>query len=197
MKRPELVRRIQAKNAPVIARAAEAAGVQMLTIHGRTREQGYKGVAEHETVAAIKAAVSIPVVANGDIDSPQKAQAVLQATGCDAVMIGRAAQGRPWLFREIAHFLATGEALPAPSATELQALMLEHLHEHYELYGEYTGVRSARKHLGWYARSLPVDPAAAEAFRQRINVIERCEEQLACVREFFEATPFEPWKLAA
>ncbi len=186
-----------ARNAPMIARAAEAAGVQMLTIHGRTREQGYKGQAEHETVAAIKAAVKIPVVANGDIDSPRKAQAVLQATGCDAVMIGRAAQGRPWLFREIAHFLATGETLPVPSAAELQALMLEHLQEHYELYGEYTGVRSARKHLGWYARSLPVDPAAAEAWRLRINAIERCEEQLDCVREFFEATPFEPWKLAA
>ena len=186
-----------ARNAPMIARAAEAAGVQMLTIHGRTREQGYKGQAEHETVAAIKAAVKIPVVANGDIDSPRKAQAVLQATGCDAVMIGRAAQGRPWLFREIAHFLATGETLPVPSAAELQALMLEHLQEHYELYGEYTGVRSARKHLGWNARSLPVDPAAAEAWRLRINAIERCEEQLACVREFFEATPFEPWKLAA
>ena len=186
-----------ARNAPMIARAAEAAGVQMLTIHGRTREQGYKGQAEHETVAAIKAAVKIPVVANGDIDSPRKAQAVLQATGCDAVMIGRAAQGRPWLFREIAHFLATGETLPVPSAAELQALMLEHLQEHYELYGEYTGVRSARKHLGWYARSLPVDPVAAEAFRLRINAIERCEEQLDCVREFFEATPFEPWKLAA
>jgi len=185
------------KNASVIALAAERAGVQMLTVHGRTREQGYKGRAEHETVAAIKAAVKIPVVANGDIDSPQRAREVLAQTGCDAIMIGRAAQGRPWLFREIGHFLATGEALPAPSAVELQTLMLEHLHEHYELYGEYTGVRSARKHLGWYARSLPVDPAAAEAFRQRINAIERCEEQLACVREFFEATPFEPWKLAA
>jgi len=184
-----------ARNAPVIARAAEAAGVQLLTIHGRTREQGYQGLAEHETVAAIKAAVGIPVVANGDIDSPQKARDVLQSTGCDAVMIGRAAQGRPWLFREIAHFLATGATLPAPSAAELQSLMLEHLQEHYELYGEYTGVRSARKHLGWYARSLPVDPAAAERFRRRINAIDRCDEQLDCVREFFEVTSFEPWNL--
>ncbi len=186
-----------ARNAPVIARAAEDAGVQMLTIHGRTREQGYQGVAEHETAAAIKAAVSIPVVANGDIDSPAKARAVLAQTGCDAIMIGRAAQGRPWLFREIAHFLATGETLPAPSAAELQGLMLAHLQEHYELYGEYTGVRSARKHLGWYARALPVDPLAVAQFRARINAIERCDEQLACVHEFFEATPFEPWKLAA
>ena len=184
-----------ARNAPVIARAAEAAGVQLLTIHGRTREQGYQGLAEHETVAAIKAAVGIPVVANGDIDSPQKARDVLQSTGCDAVMIGRAAQGRPWLFREIAHFLATGATLPPPSAAELQSLMLEHLQEHYELYGEYTGVRSARKHLGWYARSLPVDPAAAERFRRRINAIDRCDEQLDCVREFFEVTSFEPWNL--
>ena len=186
-----------ARNAPVIARAAEAAGVQMLTVHGRTREQGYQGVAEHETVAAIKASVRIPVVANGDIDSPQKARAVLLATGCDAVMIGRAAQGRPWLFREIGHYLASGELLAPPGAAELRALMLEHLQEHYELYGEYTGVRSARKHLGWYARALPVAPEAAERFRRRINAIEAGAAQLDCVREFFDATPFDAWRPAA
>jgi len=185
------------RNAPALALAAERAGVQMLTVHGRTREQGYQGVAEHDTVAAIKASVRIPVVANGDIDSPEKAREVLSRTGCDAVMIGRAAQGRPWLFREIGHFLATGTQLAPPTASELRALMLEHLQEHYELYGEYTGVRSARKHLGWYARALPVDPLAVGRFRTRINAIEDCAAQLDCVREFFDATPFEPWKLAA
>lgn len=177
------------KNAPVLARAAESAGVQMLTVHGRTREQGYKGQAEHNTVAAIKASVGIPVVANGDINSPEQARAVLQATGCDAIMIGRAAQGRPWIFREVAHFLATGQHLPVPTPQELQHWMLEHLHDHYALYGEYTGVRTARKHLGWYARALPGDAATVAAFRERINQIEDCDAQLDCVRAFFAAAP--------
>lgn len=177
------------KNAPVLARAAESAGVQMLTVHGRTREQGYKGQAEHHTVAAIKASVGIPVVANGDINTPEQARAVLQATGCDAIMIGRAAQGRPWIFREVAHFLATGQHLPAPTPQELQHWMLEHLHDHYALYGEYTGVRTARKHLGWYARALPGDAATVAAFRERINQIEDCDAQLDCVRAFFAAAP--------
>ena len=177
------------KNAPVLARAAESAGVQMLTVHGRTREQGYKGQAEHHTVAAIKASVGIPVVANGDINTPEQARAVLQATGCDAIMIGRAAQGRPWIFREVAHFLATGQHLPAPTPQELQHWMLEHLHDHYALYGEYTGVRTARKHLGWYARALPGDAAMVAAFRERINQIEDCDAQLDCVRAFFAAAP--------
>ncbi len=177
------------KNAPVLARAAESAGVQMLTVHGRTREQGYKGQAEHDTVAAIKASVGIPVVANGDINTPEQARAVLQATGCDAIMIGRAAQGRPWIFREVAHFLATGQHLPAPTPQELQHWMLEHLHDHYALYGEYTGVRTARKHLGWYARALPGDAATVAAFRERINQIEDCDAQLDCVRGFFAAAP--------
>lgn len=177
------------KNAPVLARAAESAGVQMLTVHGRTREQGYKGQAEHDTVAAIKASVGIPVVANGDINTPEQARAVLQATGCDAIMIGRAAQGRPWIFREVAHFLATGQHLPTPTPQELQHWMLEHLHDHYALYGEYTGVRTARKHLGWYARALPGDAATVAAFRERINQIEDCDAQLDCVRGFFAAAP--------
>ncbi len=177
------------KNAPVLARAAESAGVQMLTVHGRTREQGYKGQAEHNTVAAIKASVGIPVVANGDINTPEQARAVLQATGCDAIMIGRAAQGRPWIFREVAHFLATGQHLPTPTPQELQHWMLEHLHDHYALYGEYTGVRTARKHLGWYARALPGDAATVAAFRERINQIEDCDAQLDCVRGFFAAAP--------
>jgi len=188
----------QAKNAPVLAQAAESAGVQMLTIHGRTREQGYKGWAEHETVAAIKARVRIPVVANGDIDSPETARDVLAATGCDAVMIGRAAQGRPWLFREIAHFLATGQHLPPPTSAELREWMLEHLHDHYTLYGEYTGVRTARKHLAWYARSLPGGPVRTALFREAINRSESCETQLQCVRDFFDAVDApQPWTLAA
>jgi len=186
-----------ARNAPVLARAAEAAGVQMVTVHGRTREQGYKGQAEHETVAAIKAALRIPVVANGDIDSPQQAQAVLQATGCDAVMIGRAAQGRPWLFREVAHYLATGEQLPPPSALELRGWMLAHLEDHYHLYGEASGVRSARKHLGWYARALPV-PAYRQAwFREHINRIDDAQAQWQAVRDFFDALSDADMALAA
>jgi tRNA-dihydrouridine synthase B len=184
----------QARNAPVLARAAENAGVRMLTVHGRTREQGYRGVAEHDTVAAIKASVRIPVVANGDIDSPQKARDVLAATGCDALMIGRAAQGRPWLFREVAHFLATGQTLPPPTPTELRDWMLEHLDDHYTLYGEYTGVRTARKHLGWYVRSLPGAPDRVAHFREAINRAEHCDQQLACVRAHFDpdAAPAQP-----
>ena len=136
------------KNALSIARAAEQAGVQMVTVHGRTREQGYKGEAEYDTIAAVKAALRIPVVANGDIISPGKAREVLQKTGADALMIGRAAQGRPWIFREVAHYLATGEHLAPPLVAEVRRALLEHLQDHYSLYGEFTGVRSARKHIG-------------------------------------------------
>ena len=177
----------EARNAPAIAVAAESAGVQMLTIHGRTREQGYAGQAEHDTVAHIKTRVSIPVVANGDIDSPQAARDVLARTGADAVMIGRGAQGRPWLFREIGHFLATGTELPAPTLAELKGWMLAHLLEHYELYGESTGVRSARKHLGWYAQSF-ADAAAwrASVHRQRINTAVTCDAQLSAVTDLFD-----------
>jgi tRNA-dihydrouridine synthase B len=170
------------KNALVIARAAEQAGVQMITVHGRTREQGYKGFAEYDTIAAVKAALRIPVVANGDIDSPEKARAVLQATGADALMIGRAAQGRPWIFREIAHYLATGEALAAPLVAEVRRLLLDHLQEHYGLYGEYTGVRSARKHIGWYVRDLP----GGEDFRTQMNTLDDASAQLRAVAEFFD-----------
>ena len=170
------------KNAPVLARAAESAGVQMVTVHGRTREQGYKGQAEYDTIAAIKQALHIPVVANGDIDSPEKAQEVLRRTGADAVMIGRAAQGRPWIFREIAHFLATGEHLAQPLVAEVRRLLLAHLQEHYDLYGERTGVRSARKHIGWYVRDLP----GAEAFRQHMNGLDDTVAQQAAVTDFFD-----------
>ena len=197
----------QVRNAPLIARAAEAAGVQMLTVHGRTREQGYKGLAEHDTVAAIKRQVTIPVVANGDIDSPRKAAEVLRHTGADALMVGRAAQGRPWIVREIAHYLATGEDLPAPGLPEVKAWLLDHLEDHYSLYGEYTGVRSARKHLGWYAQSLPLAEGEAARFRLRINAITSAQAQLDCVRDCFDTwaqiatrgagNTREDWKLAA
>lgn len=171
------------RNAVTLAKAFEAAGVQMLSVHGRTREQGYKGEAEYDTVAAVKDAVRIPVVANGDIDSPHKAREVLAATGCDAVMVGRAAQGRPWIFREIAHFLATGAELAPPLVAEVQRALLAHLQDHYALYGEYTGVRSARKHIGWYVRALP----GGEAFRAEMNTIEEAAAQLAAVQRFFDA----------
>jgi tRNA-dihydrouridine synthase B len=170
------------KNALTIARAAESAGVQMVTVHGRTREQGYKGAAEYDTIAAVKAALRIPVVANGDITSPEKAQAVLRATGADALMIGRAAQGRPWIFREIAHYLATGEHLAPPLVVEVQRLLVEHLQDHYALYGEYTGVRSARKHIGWYVKSLP----GGAAFRARMNELDDAQAQLKAVADFFD-----------
>jgi len=175
------------QNAPTIALAAEAAGVQMLTVHGRTREQGYSGRAEHDTVAQIKSRVRIPVVANGDIDSPENAAAVLRQTGADALMIGRSAQGRPWIFREIAHHLTTGGHLPPPDLGEVKGWLLEHLAEHHELYGEFTGVRSARKHLGWYARSLPVPAAEAEAFRRRVNALTTADAQVHCVGEALDA----------
>jgi tRNA-dihydrouridine synthase B len=171
------------KNAPRLAHLAEQAGVAMLTVHGRTREQKYSGQAEHDTVAAIKASVRVPVVANGDIDSPQAAKAVLAATGADAIMIGRAAQGRPWIFREIAHYLASGQELAAPTAQEMRQWMSAHLSEHYDLYGEYTGVRSARKHLAWYTQ----DMVGASAFRHHINRVETAEQQMAAVHRFFDA----------
>jgi tRNA-dihydrouridine synthase B len=169
------------KNAVVIARAAESAGIALLTVHGRTREQGFKGLAEYDTIAAVKAALRIPVVANGDIDSPQKARAVLAHTKADALMIGRAAQGRPWIFREIAHFLASGESLAAPTVTEAAQWLTAHLHDHYALYGEYTGVRSARKHIGWALRELP----GGEAFRAEMNLIDDCAAQLRAVGDWF------------
>jgi tRNA-dihydrouridine synthase B len=171
------------KNALTVARIAEDSGISMLTVHGRTRADLYHGEAEYETIAAVKAAVRIPVVANGDVDTPQKAQAVLKATGADAIMIGRAAQGRPWLFREIEHYLATGELLPPPRIVEIRQVMNEHLEDHYEFYGEFTGVRTARKHIGWYTRGL----SGANAFRHRMNTLETTREQLLAVNQFFDA----------
>ena len=171
------------RNAPAIARVAEAAGIAALAVHGRTRDQQYAGTAEYDTIAAIKAAASIPVVANGDIDSPRKAALVLRQTGCDAVMVGRAAQGRPWIFREIAHFLATGELLPEPSLQEVRDVLLAHLGHLHAFYGEAAGVRIARKHLGWYAKDRPEH----SAFRAVVNRAETAHAQLRLTRDYFDA----------
>jgi tRNA-dihydrouridine synthase B len=171
------------KNALTIARMAEEAGIAMLTLHGRTRADGYKGEAEYDTIAAVKAAVHIPVVANGDITTPEKAKFVLDYTGADAIMIGRAAQGRPWICREIDHYLRTGEKLPAPLVEEVRELMNEHLPAHYAFYGEYLGVRTARKHIGWYVADLP----GGEEFRQQMNRLESTAEQLAAVDAFLKS----------
>jgi tRNA-dihydrouridine synthase B len=172
-----------ARNAPTIARIAEDCGIAALTIHGRTRDQQYTGTAEYDTIAAIKAMLTIPVIANGDIDSPQKARHVLDATGCDAVMIGRAAQGRPWIFREVAHYLATGETLPPPSLAEVRDILLGHLDHLHAFYGEPQGVRIARKHLGWYAKDRPEN----ESFRAVVNRATTAEEQLRLTRDYFDA----------
>ncbi|RPE67649.1 tRNA-U20-dihydrouridine synthase [Tibeticola sediminis] len=170
------------KNALRMARAAESAGIALLTIHGRTRDQGYRGVAEYDTIAAVKAALDIPVVANGDIDSPEKARAVLRHTGADALMIGRAAQGRPWIFREIDHFLRTGTRLAPPLVVEVRRALLEHLQAHYAFYGESAGVRSARKHIGWYVRDWP----GAEAFRAHMLSLETADAQYAAVAQYLD-----------
>ncbi len=171
------------RNAPAIARIAEAAGIQALTVHGRTRDQHYAGQAEHDTIAAIKAAIRIPVIANGDIDSPQRAAQVLRDTGADAVMVGRAAQGRPWIFRGIAHYLATGELLPAPGAGEVRDILLGHLRALHAFYGEEQGVRIARKHLGWYAKDRPENAA----FRAVVNRAQSAAAQLALTSGYFDA----------
>jgi tRNA-dihydrouridine synthase B len=170
------------RNAPLLALAAQDEGIQMLTVHGRTRDQGYKGQAEYDTIALIKSRLYIPVVANGDIDSPDKAREVLRRTGADALMIGRAAQGRPWIFREIQHHLETGQYLAPPLVREVRRLLTDHLAEHMSLYGEYTGVRSARKHLGWYVRDWP----QGEAFRRHINTLEDAQAQIDALHEYLD-----------
>ncbi|MDM4770376.1 tRNA dihydrouridine synthase DusB [Solimonas sp. SE-A11] len=168
------------RNGPVIARIAEDSGIQSLVVHGRTREDQYEGFAEYDTIAAIKQALRIPVTANGDIDSPEKAKQVLDYTGCDAVMVGRAAQGRPWIFREIAHYLATGEKLPAATRFEQRRWLLEHLDALYAFYGEGRGVRVARKHIQWYCQAEP----GVAAFWQAVNRLTDVAEQRRCVDEF-------------
>jgi len=169
------------KNGLNIARIAEQAGIQALAVHGRTRADLYTGEAEYDTIAAIKQAVSIPVFANGDIDSPEKARYVLDATGADGLLIGRAAQGRPWIFREIEHYLQTGEKLPALPVSEVERILLEHLAALHLFYGDVMGVRIARKHVGWYLATLP----GAREFRALFNRLDDTEAQCANVREFF------------
>ncbi|HID81481.1 MAG TPA: tRNA dihydrouridine synthase DusB [Chromatiales bacterium] len=171
----------QQKNGLQIARIAENAGVQAIAIHGRTREDKYLGKAEYDSIAAIKQAVSIPVIANGDIDSPEKAEAVLKYTQADALMIGRAAQGNPWIFREIDHYLKTGSPLPAPTAEEKQFVITQHLQALHQFYGETRGVRIARKHLGWYFNGQP--DYAKE--RKLINQAETAKLQLSIIRCLF------------
>ncbi len=170
------------KNAVRIAQMAESAGIQMLTLHGRTRACGYKGAAEYETIRTVKQTVKIPVVANGDIDSPEKARYVLNATGADAIMIGRAAQGRPWIFREIAHYLEHGTHLPAPRLEEVRDILIAHLHDHYAFQGEYLGVRTARKHIIWYTKGLE----GSHGFRQHMNTLDTTDEQLRAINRFFD-----------
>jgi len=172
------------RNGVRIAKIAEDSGIAALAVHGRTRADAYEGEAEYETIAAIKHAVSIPVWANGDIDSPQKAKLVLARTHCDGLLIGRAAQGRPWIFREIAHYLTTGEVLEPPSADEVCAILCGHLEALYAFYGELAGVRIARKHLGWYAK----DRAENSAFRSIVNRAETTHEQLRLTRDYFAAS---------
>jgi tRNA-dihydrouridine synthase B len=169
------------KNGVAIAKLAEASGIQALAVHGRTRADLYGGEAEYATIRAIKEAVSIPVMANGDVADPIRAKAVLAETGADALMVGRAAQGRPWIFREIGHYLATGELLAAPGAAELGAIMLGHLENLYSFYGEFSGVRVARKHITWYLKTLP----GAGAFRDRVVRVESAREQQNLIRAFF------------
>jgi len=170
------------RNALSVAQIAEQAGIQALAIHGRTRACGYSGEAEYQTIRNVKQAVSIPVIANGDITSAEKARQVLEQTGADAVMIGRAAQGRPWIFRELEHYLSTGQLLPEPGAKEIRTIMINHLKNLYEFYGEYTGVRVARKHIGWYSKG---QRNGAE-FRRRVNQVDSVAEQLSMTHAFFD-----------
>ena len=169
------------RNAPEIARMAQDLGISMITIHGRTRADKYQGDAEYDTIALVKQQLNIPVVANGDIDSPEKAKAVIDYTKADAVMIGRAAQGRPWIFRQIAHYLETGELIPDPSEGEIAGWLRDHLMDHYQFYGELTGVRTARKHIGWYLKGLP----GVKVFRDFLNQLESTDEQLRAIDDFF------------
>jgi len=189
------------KNALVVARIAENAGIQALAIHGRTRACAYAGHAEYDTIATVKAAARIPVIANGDISSPEEARKVLEYTGVDAVMIGRAAQGRPWIFREISHYLATGNHLPLPEVAEIHHVLIKHLYDIYDFYGEYSGVRIARKHISWYTKGL----IGSAMFRHAMNQLQTTDQQVSAVNEFFSnlagygrrLTYIEPEELAA
>jgi tRNA-dihydrouridine synthase B len=169
------------RNAVAVAKTAERAGIRALAIHGRTRACGFSGNAEYDTIAAVKSEVGIPVIANGDIRTPEQVKEVLDYTRADAVMIGRAAQGRPWMFREIEHYLRTGLHLAPPEVSEIRRVLVAHLHELYQFYGEYTGVRVARKHISWYTKGL----VGSAAFRHAMNQLESSAEQLQAVEAFF------------
>ena len=170
------------KNALQVARIAEESGVQLLSLHGRTRACGFSGRAEYDTIRDVKRSTRLPVVANGDITTPEEAKRVLEYTGADGIMIGRAAQGRPWIFREILHYLSTGEKLLHPLVSEIHTVLIAHLHELYSFYGTERGVKVARKHISWYTKGL----AGSASFRHRMNQLESCEEQLSAVNGFFE-----------
>ncbi|MBV8656731.1 MAG: tRNA dihydrouridine synthase DusB [Burkholderiales bacterium] len=174
-----------------VAKLAEDTGIAALALHGRTREDMYTGQARYGLIAEVKRMLKIPVVANGDIDSPEKARQVLAETGADGIMIGRAAQGRPWIFREIDHFLATGEHLPAPRVAEVHEILVEHLHDHYRFHGEYSGCRIARKHIAWYTTGL----RGANAFRQAMYKLETTTEQMHAVNEYFKRLALESERL--
>lgn len=176
------------RNGVSIARIAEDAGIAALAVHGRTRADLYQGEAEYETIAAIRHAIRIPLMVNGDIDTPHKAGQVLKATGADAVMIGRAAQGRPWIFREIAHYLASGKILIPPSPLEVRDILVGHLEDLYAFYGELSGVRIARKHLGWYAKNRPENVA----FRSVVNGTDCAQTQLRLTRDYFDSLTERP-----
>ena len=169
------------RNALKVTRIAEESGVQLLSLHGRTRACGFSGRAEYDTIREVKRSTYLPVVANGDIATPEEAKQVLEHTGADGIMIGRAAQGRPWIFREIEHYLSTGQRLPPPLVSEIHAVLIAHLEELYAFYGRETGVKVARKHISWYTKGL----AGSASFRHRMNQLETCEEQLDEVNLFF------------
>lgn len=179
------------KNAHTVAKIAEESGVQLLSLHGRTRACGFSGCAEYDTIRAVKQFTRLPVVANGDIATPEQAKQVLEYTGADGVMIGRAAQGRPWIFREIEHYLSTGEKLPAPLVSEIQSVLVAHLHDLYAFYGRETGVKIARKHISWYTKGL----AGSASFRHHMNQLGTCEAQLEAVDRFFEQLAQEHQRL--
>jgi tRNA-dihydrouridine synthase B len=172
----------QHRNGVAIARLAEESGVALLAVHGRTRVCQFRGEAEYDTIATIKQVVTIPVIANGDIGTPEKARSVLDVTGADGIMIGRAAQGNPWIFRQISHYLETGTRLAPPSVAEVRDTLLAHLENLYHFYGEHTGVRVARKHISWYSRGL----AGGAAFRRKVNGMETTGEQISLIRNFFD-----------
>lgn len=190
----------QSKNAIMVARIAESAGIQALAMHGRTRACAYTGDAEYDTIAAVKTHIKIPLIANGDITTPEKAKHVLAYTGADAVMIGRAAQGRPWIFREIEYFLKTGAHLPPPRVQEIHQVLMQHLEDLFEFYGEETGVKVARKHIGWYTKGL----VGSAHFRHGLMQLQSSEEQIQTIDDFFgqlaadhERLSYVPEELAA